>query len=225
MIISMHQPNYIPWLGYFYKIYKSDIFVIADNVQYIKHGYINRNKIKTPQGEKWLTIPVDYKSKLKSNINEVNVRDDLGWRNIHLETIRHNYKKAKYFNHFYEQFKELLLKKHTTISELNISMIKHICKQLEIDTKIVLLSELNVDGRKTENIVNASKAVNADVYLSGHGAKVYNDLEIFKKNNIKLVYSDFKVKKYDQLWGDFLPNMSVVDYIFNCGFDITKVFE
>lgn len=225
MIVSMHQPNYIPWLGYFYKIYKSDVFVIADDVQYTKHSYINRNKIKTSQGSLWLTAPVNFKNSLKQNINQVKTKDKLIWKKKHLRTIEQYYKKAEFFNDFYELFRETLLKEYDTISDLNISMIKSICKLLGINTEIILSSELNVNGKKLERIINICKAVNVDIYLSGQGAKKYNDLQLFEENNIKLVYTDFKIIEYDQLWGDFIGNMSVIDYIFNCGFDIKKVFK
>lgn len=225
MIVSIHQPNYIPWLGYFYKLYKSDVFVIADNVQYTKLGFINRNKIKTPQGDTWLTVPVDYKNSLKQSINQVKTKDELDWKKKHLNAIEQNYKKAKHFNCFYELFREVLLKEYATLSDLNISIIKSICNALEINTQIVLLSELDIKGRKTESVINICKYFNADTYLSGHGAKEYHDLDLFKDNKVKLVYSDFKIIEYEQLWGDFLSNMSIIDYIFNCGLNIQKVFE
>ncbi|MBS4538828.1 WbqC family protein [Clostridium sp. D2Q-11] len=225
MIVSLHQPNYIPWLGYFYKIYKSDIFIIADDLQYIKRGYINRNQIKTPEGLQWLTIPVDYKYNLKSNINEVHTKDDLGWKEKHLRIIEQYYKRSKYFDDFFYLLKENVMKDYDTISDLNINILKMICEVLDIKTEMILLSDLDIEGDKSERIVNICKYLNADTYLSGHGAKAYNDLELFDKNNINLVYSDFQVKEYKQLWGEFIKNMSVIDYIFNCGFDIKKLFN
>lgn len=225
MIASIHQPNYIPWLGYFYKIYKSDVFVILDDIKYIKNSYINRNKIKTPQGSMWLTIPVVYKADLKLKINEVITKDELNWNEKHLKNIEMNYKKTKYFYDFYEVFRDLLLKDYKTICDLNIAIIKKICEVLNIDTEIKLSSELKVDGKSTERLINICKITGTDTYLSGKGGKKYQDEELFRKNNIKLMYSDYNEKKYEQLWGDFLKKMSILDFIFNTGFDIKRIFE
>lgn len=225
MIVSIHQPNYIPWLGYFYKIHKSDIFVFLDDVQYIRRGFINRNRIKTHQGVSWLTVPVESKGKYESNINEMKIKGDLNWKENHLRSIEMNYKRSDYFNDFFNIFKACLIKDHEKLSEMNIDIIKAICKLLNIKTEIILSSELNIKETGTERLINICKLVGADKYLSGGGGAKYQDEKMFKDNSIQLMYSDFHEKQYKQLWGDFTGSLSVIDYIFNCGYKIEEAWD
>lgn len=225
MIVSVHQPNYIPWIGYFYKIYKSDIFVFMDDVQYIRKGFINRNRIKTHQGVSWLTIPVENKGNYGTDINKMKIRNDLQWQENHLKNIEMNYKRSDYFNDFNSIFKDCLIKDYDNLGQLNIYIIKSICRLLNIKTEIILSSELNIKETGTERIISICRAVGANMYLSGSGGSKYQDEKMFEDNSIQLVYSDFKEKQYKQLWGDFAGSLSVIDYIFNCGYEIEKAWD
>jgi hypothetical protein len=225
LVVSIHQPNYIPWIGYFYKIHKSDIFVFLDDVQYIRKGYINRNRIKTHQGVSWLTIPVENKGNYGCNINEMKIRNDMNWKENHLRNIEMNYKKSDYFNDFYSVFKDCLNKNYDNLSELNIGIIKTICRLFDIKTEIILSSELDIKETSTERIISICKLIGANKYLSGSGGSKYQDGKMFEDNSIQLVYSDFKEKQYKQLWGDFTGSLSVIDYIFNCGYNIEKAWD
>lgn len=218
MVVSVHQPNYIPWMGYFYKIKKSDIFVILDDVQYIKKGFINRNRIKTHQGISWLTIPVENKGNYGCNINEISIKNDLNWKEKHLKNIEMNYKKSDFFHDFYDVFKNCIMKDYDKLSKLNIDIIKAICQLLNIKTEMILSSALNIEETSTERIISICKAVGADSYLSGSGGAKYQDEKMFEDHSIKLKYSDFSEKQYKQLWGEFSGGLSIIDYIFNCGF-------
>lgn len=219
MKIGIHQPNYIPWMGYFYKIYKSDVFVIGDGVQFSKDGFINRNRIKTSQGALWLTVPVKQDS-YKHLINEVIISNETDWKTKQLKSIEVFYKKAPYFSDYYEELRTIIMQDWVKLSDLNICMIKSICNVLNIETEIIIGSQLKVQGSSTERIINTCKAVGADEYLSGRGGTNYQDEEMFAQNSIKLTYLNFNQMPYKQLWGEYLENMSVIDYIFNCGFDI-----
>jgi hypothetical protein len=219
MKIGIHQPNYIPWMGYFYKIYNSDVFVIGDAVQFSKDSFINRNRIKTPQGVLWLTIPVKQDS-YKHLINEVIISNDTDWRARQLKSIEVFYKKAPYFGDYYDEFRTILMQDWRKLSDLNICLIKSICKALDINTEIVVASGINVEGSSTQRIINTCNALSADEYLSGSGGAKYQDEEMFEQNSIKLSYLDFKQMPYKQLWGDYTSNLSILDYIFNCGLDI-----
>lgn len=220
MVVSVHQPNYIPWMGYFYKIQKSDIFVILDDVQYIRRGFINRNRIKTHEGVSWLTIPVENKGNYGSNINEISIKNDLNWKENHIKNIEMNYKKSDFFNDFNDIFKSCLMNDYDKLSELNIEIIKTICRLLNIKTKMILSSALNINETSTERIISICRDLGADTYLSGRGGAKYQDEKMFEDNSIKLLYSDFSEKPYKQLWGDFSGGLSVIDYIFNCGYKI-----
>ena len=212
MIVAIHQPNYLPWLGFFYKLLHCDIFVLQGMVEYTS-GITNRCKIKTSQGEKWLTIDVSHKI---TSINEMKVATSK-WRRIHEKTLQVNYGKAPYFKNYSSLFHNVYSEKWNNIAQVNEAFIRLICTLLGVGAKIVLDSDLNVSGNKTELIINICKAVGGDTYLSGFGGKKYMDEKLFLENNIELKYSDFKHPVYNQLWGKFVPNMSIVDLLFNEG--------
>jgi hypothetical protein len=221
LIFSIHQPNYIPYLGYFYKIAKSDVFVILDTVQYPRGQNLSpRNKIKTPQGAYFLTIPVKVpKGKEgKALYTEVTFADD-HWYSKHLKTVEQSYKKAPHYNEIFNIYREVIQKPYNNLSELNIEIIKDFCSYLQIDTKIVKLSELLSEfGQKTDLIIDIAKKLNADRYLSGTGGgKEYNDEIKMNESGIELLYSRFQPPEYKQLWREFIPNLSVLDVLFNCG--------
>jgi hypothetical protein len=221
MIFSIHQPNYIPYLGYFYKISKSDIFVILDTVQYPRgQSFSPRNRIKTPQGAHYLTIPVKVPGGRdgKALYTEILFANE-NWYVNHLKTVEQSYKKAPFFGEIYEIYGSVIKKPFGNISELNIELIKEFCRYLEITTKIVTLSSLLEEfGQKTDLIIDIAKKLEADKYLSGTGGgKEYNNEEKMNAAGIELVYSKFKPVEYKQLWGDFIANLSVIDVLFNCG--------
>jgi len=222
--VSVHQPNFLPWLGYFYKIAKSDVFVILNNVQYIKRSFINRSKIKTPTGEQYLTLPIFQKGKYKQLISECVLYDkEKSTRKI-MGTIRQNYAKAKYFKDYFEQIQEILDTDITNLSEINILLIKWSLKILDIQTEIKILSELeNIIGGASERIVSICKNVGADEYLSGFGGNKYQEKEVFDMSGIKLRITDFQHPVYSQCWGEFLPNLSIIDLLFNYGPESKKI--
>lgn len=224
MVVSVHQPNYIPWMGYFYKIQNSDIFVILDDVQYIRRSFINRNLIKTHQGILRLTVPVENKGYYGCNINEIKIKNNLNWKQNHLKNIEMNYKRSEFFRDFYNIFKSCLLRDYEKLSELNIDIIKITCQLLNIKTEMILSSTLGINETSTERIISICKAIGADTYLSGSGGAKYQDEKLLEENSIKLVYSDFSEKPYKQLWGDFSGGLSIIDYIFNCGYSIENAF-
>jgi len=229
MIVSTHQPAYVPWLGYFDKIAKSDIHIFFDDADYSKNNLFNRNKIKTPKGESWITIPISYKSSMP--ICETKIDNSSNWTENHLKTIKMNYAKAPYFKEYSDIFEKFYSQKWDYLSDITIPMNKLIAKALGIKIKFIKSSELNVEGAKNEKLINLCKAVGADTYLSGRGAKDVNfnphgkpylDEEMFLKNNIKVKYQQFSHPTYKQLWGNFIPNLSIIDFLFNCGVDKFK---
>lgn len=221
---SIHQPAYIPWLGYFDKMAKSDIHIFLDDAKYSKNNLFNRNKIKTPQGEAWLTIPVKYKSDLP--ICQTQIDNSSDWRKNHFKTIKLNYARAPYFKEYLDFLEKFYSKNWRYLSDLTISMNKAIADLLGIEVKFLKSSELKVAGTKNEKLINLCKKVRADTYLSGLGAKdthlnpygkPYLDEELFLKNNIRVIYQKFSYPQYQQLWGEFIPNLSIIDLLFNCG--------
>lgn len=222
-VVAVHQPNYIPWLGYFYKINISDVFVILNDVQFIKDGGINYNNIKTPQGAFRLKIPVDYK--MGQNILDVRTKDELGWKKKHLKTIENFYRKAPFFDEVFSDFKAFLIKEYNNIGDLNERIIVDISQKLGIKTQFVHSSDLNISTQKEERILDICEGLNATIYLSGRGAKAYQNPKNFEKRGIYLKYTSFKTFNYPQLFGEFADNMSILDYLMNCGYDWQRVME
>ncbi len=223
MKVSIHQPDYIPYLGYFYKIYLSDAFVYLDDAQYSNNNLHDKNKVKTANGEVTLKIPVD--DNFGDPINKVKTRDNLGWKQKHLKTILMNYKKTPFFDEIYPQFEELLLREYESLSELNIAVNNFFIEGFGLTDKIYLSSDLGLTSSREERVIDICLAVGADEYISGHGASVYQEEEHFSERGIKLTYTDYKPIEYNQLWKEFIPNMSALDYVLNCGFDFKKVVE
>jgi len=213
--IAIHQPNYLPWIGYFHKIFKSDIFVFLDDVKYTNRDFINRNKIKTPNGWMWLTVPVRSSSKLK--INQVRIDNSKKWRRKHWRSIKTSYGKSKFFSDFEEEFKKVYEKNWKNLSNLNITLIKKICKILGFKIKFIKSSKLNTKEKKDKRILEICKKLQADEYFSGGGAKDYLEKDFFYENNIKLTFQDFEYPEYEQRFDGFVPKLSFIDVLFNLG--------
>ena len=223
-IISIHQPNYIPWLGYFYKIYQSDVFVFLDNVQYSNKGMHDFHYIKNPQGRLRLKIPV--KANFGDYILDVRLNNELKWRENHLQQLESNYKKAPYFKEVFQDVQTIFSQEYEFISTMNMRLIELITAKFGIETTFIKSSDLCVvDTEKNDRIYSICKKLNAAIYYSGTGAAVYQDAEEFKSKGIELLYSTFKPFKYPQFWGEFESNISILDYLMHCGYDWENVLR
>jgi len=215
MICAIHQPQYLPWLGYFDKVAQADIFVILDDVQYKKNEWQNRNKIKTAQGWQWLTVPVIYK--FGEKINQVKINNQANWRKQHYQSLSINYKKASYFVQYDPFFKQVYEQSWDKIVDINVYLLKHLLQLLKINTRLIRSSELGIKTASTERLVDICKSLKADTYLSGIGGRDYLDLPLFSQNNISVIFQEYKHPEYVQLYNKFEPFMSVVDLLFNHG--------
>lgn len=220
MIATIHQPEYLPYIGFFDRIKKADTFVILDNVQYQKNAFINRNKIKTSQGWQWLTVPVKKREKL-DDINKLQIDNSSNWKEKHLKTIILNYKKTPYFKKYIGLFEDVYKKEWNLIADLDIYLIENIIEMLEIKKEIKKSSSLGVKDKGIEKLINICKTVRADIYLCGPGNEKYNMTdavsEKFQKQNIKVIFHKFTPPIYQQQFGKFIPNLSIIDFLFNCG--------
>jgi len=220
MIVSVHQPNYLPWVGLFHKMALSDVFVIFDDVQLVRgKSYVTRTRIKTPNGTTWLTVPVLGKGDFK-NINEVEIVTTDNWRKKHLKSIDFAYRKAKYYSEYIDVFREIYAKEWTKLVDLNCEIIRVMNKVLDIRAELVFSSKLSdgIERSGLDKIMQIVKEVKADTYLTGtgKGSQRYMDEEVFKKAGIQLQYQDFVHPIYLQLWGgEFVENLSMVDLMFN----------
>ncbi len=216
--IAILQSNYIPWKGYFDIINSVDEFVFYDTEQYTKRDWRNRNKIKTPNGSIWLTIPVNVKGKYYQSIDETTVTDNT-WRRKHWNSIVSNYSKAKYFKQYKELFYNLYLSSdEKLLSQINFKFIKVINEILGIKTKLNWSKSFNPQGEKSIKLLDICKKTGANEYLSGPSAKSYLDSSIFTQNGIKVSWMDYSnYKEYNQLYPPFDHAVSVIDLIFNEG--------
>lgn len=225
MIISIHQPDYIPYLGYYYKISKSNKFVFLEDCQFSNDNMHNWNRIKTSQGECKLKIPVNYF--FGDSINKVKTRDELNWKEKHLKTIKMNYSRSEYFNIIFPKFEEILLRDYDNLADLNIAISTWIIHEFGFKVEIFRSSNMNINTLHEERVIDICNLLNGNVYLSGNGAKAYQIEEHFIKKGVKLIYTDYNPILYKQMWGKngFLKNLSILDYIFNCGFNWTYVLN
>ncbi|MBI2050316.1 MAG: WbqC family protein [Parcubacteria group bacterium] len=217
MKIVIHQPEYLPWLGFFDKLTTCDLYVALDHVQY-QRGFINRNRIKTPHGTHWLTVPIMHKFH-RSSINTVLINNQTDWKREHLLTLQHNYANAPFFKKHADFFTETFSRDWQNISDLDMHLMQYLMSMLDIAVPIQKSSELGVEGKSTELLITICKKVNADFYLSGEGGKNYMDLKRFEEEGIAVEFQDFNHPVYEQQFPQdgFAPNMSIVDLLFNCG--------
>lgn len=215
--IVILQPGYLPWLGFFDQMYKCDTFVILDDAQYDKHGWRNRNRIKTSQGVQWLTVPVLISGKNKPIIKDVLIDNRTTWHKKHLRSIEQNYKKSQFFSDYFYIFEEILSKEWKYLIDLDMELIFRLNTVLGLNRKIVFASDLNMKADKTGRLINICQMLDASKYLTGDAAKDYIDEAEFTKNNIKLEFHNYSHPNYKQLYGEFMPYLSIIDLIFNHG--------
>jgi hypothetical protein len=223
MILAAHQPNFIPWIGYFHKMARADKFVLADDVQYTTHGFINRNHIKTVNGKQWLTVPVITKGRGLQKINEVRIDKDQDWQRRHWNSLQTNYKYAPYFDYYADFFERLYQKEWVFLVDLNITLIEFVREALNISCPVILSSELDLtyglveSSEATERIVDMVKKTGCAKYLSGESGKKYLNEKLFEDAGIELIYADFAHPKYHQQFGEFVSHLSIIDLLFNEG--------
>ena len=225
MIVAIHQPQYLPWLGYFNKMIACDIFCYLDNVQYKKNEWQNRNRIKTAQSWQWLTVPVQYRFPQK--INEVTINNTVNWKRKHLQALITNYNKAPFFRKHIGFFEDIYSRDWEFLSELNIHLIEHICKMLNLGKRpTILASNLHLSEEPTERLVDICQSLGGDTYLSGQDGIKYMNPERFAESGVKVLVQDYKHPVYPQLFGNFQSHMSVLDLLFNCGPEsLEKIME
>jgi len=223
--VSILQPGYIPWLGFFEQMDYADIFVVYDDVQYDKNGWRNRNRIKTPQGIQWLTIPVLTSSRMGQLVNEVEVDNRTNWRSKHIKAIELNYKKAPFFNDYFPFFEDVFSREWTKLIHCDMFIIYKIREILGINKPLFYSSELLSKGKNTDRLISMCKELNADEFYEGSSGRNYIDDKIFEDNGIKITYQDYQHPVYPQLYGDFIPYLSVIDLIFNCGKESLKTIQ
>jgi hypothetical protein len=215
-VVAIHQPQYLPWLGYFDKLDRCDIFCLLDTVQYKKNEFQNRNRIKTAQGWQWLTVPVTYR--FPQRINEVGINLTVDWQRKHLQALKTNYGKAPFFDTYMASFEEFYQQSYELLAEVNVGCIRLLLELLGLERKLVLASSLPVETEDpTLRLVEICKTLEGDTYISGKDGANYMDLDIFHSHQVQILLQEFKHPEYPQCYDAFEPNLSIVDLLFNCG--------
>jgi hypothetical protein len=217
MIVAVHQPNYLPYLGFFDKMRQADVFVIHDDAQFTDSEFIHRNRIRIYNGWKWLTVPV-FKEPVA--IRDVRIKSDAVnnapvWSKAHFREICANYKKTPYYDVYARELEEIYQRGYERLIDLNMRLIRVLMKAFDINVELVFSSTLGLESKSTQKLVDIVHAVGGDVYLSGGGGRKYLDESLFK--DVKLVYQDFRHPVYEQRYPGFVPNMSAIDALFNTG--------
>jgi len=218
MILSANQPYFSPFPGFFYKAHLSDIFVILDTVQFPQGTtWVTRNRFKSHQGTLWMTVPVWKKGLGLQRINRVKICHEGRWAKKHVESLKSAYRKAPYFEDHLEFVERMFSSNMEKIADLNLQIIRYLLDQLHIETKLILLSELDIEARGDRLLIELCQKLGADRFLAQKGAKKYLNEPLFKDTGIELAYFKAPSPVYPQLWGSFISNLSTFDLMFNCG--------
>ena len=226
MIVANHQPQYVPYLGFFHKLARCELLVVMDDVQFLERGHQHRNLIKMQTGTQWLTVPVlQNRGQL---IRDVVIDPAQNWRRKHWAALQANYGPTPFFKKLAPELQAILLEgTHTHLCALDMDLLRWVMKELGLAVPMVLSSTLAVSGEQSERHIDICRTVGADVYLSGSGGRQYMDLDLFARAGISVQFSDFTAREYPQRFPQhgFIPNLSVLDALFNCGPDARALIE
>ena len=217
MILTAHQPVYLPWLGLFHKSASADLFCYFDIVQYQRKDYNNRNKIKTSNGELWLSVPVESKNHLNKNVSKILIVQD-NWVKKHLKSIELNYKKAPFYKDYFPKLESILINNSKgSLGQLNLKLLEYFMECLKIDTPIVRASDYSFNGVGSDLVLDMCVELGADSYIFGKQGENYANVKAFKEVGIMINFQDYIHPVYKQIGRDFLPYMSIIDLLFNEG--------
>lgn len=215
--MTIHQPEYLPWLGFFDKVRQCELLVLLDHVPFTKNYFQNRNRIRGAEGPLWLTVPVKTKGKFNQPIRNVGIDNVNPWKRKNLNTLLQNYRKAPFFDLYAPFFNDFYQRDWALLSELNETCIRYLLEQLGINITLIRSSTLGIEGNKSDLILDICKKTGASLYLSGISGKEYLQESSFREAGIEIQYQEFHHPIYSQLHEPFIPCMSVVDLLFNHG--------
>jgi hypothetical protein len=222
--VVVHQPDFLPYLGFFHRFLHADTYVALDHVQFVQHSagaWTHRDKIKTRQGEAWLSLSVK-KCTLDTAIKDVTLSDQSSWKASNLNLLRENYGKAPFFAQMFSRLESLYNNRFERMVSFNLALIDMVCDLLNIRIERINSSDLDVAGRKSDMVAAIVGEVGGTRYLSGKGAAAYHDQTPFEGRGIEVIWQRFEHPVYPQQFGNFIPYLSVIDALFNCGPDETS---
>lgn len=216
MRVTIHQPDFAPWLGFFNRLAHSDLFIILDDVSFNRYGWQHRDKVKTPTGAQWLTIPVKKSGRAGELIKDVELQD-FDWRKKHIRTLETYYGKAPFFMSHKQPIFDIYTGDSTLLADFNCRLLSFFIRFLGIEIETVYASKLGAEGTKSEKLIDLIRRVGGTSYLSGLGARDYLDEDLFVAAGISVEWQSYKHPTYPQLFGTFEPSLSIIDAYFNCG--------
>lgn len=223
MILSAHQPAYLPWLGQFHKIALADMFCFFDDVQYQPKSFDNRNRMKLVNGPAWLTVPVNKSGFLEKSYLEIEIQPGNPWARKHWKAIEGSYRKAPYFERYAPELEPFYGRSWDRLADLNHEMLLLLLRFLEIDVPVVRMSDHAFKGAKSALVEDMCTTLGADIYIFGAQGRDYADIDSFMQAGVVPYFQSYNHPVYPQLHGDFEPYMSVLDLLFNCGPDSRDV--
>lgn len=232
MIVSGHQPAYLPWLGLIHKASLSDVFVFMDDVDYVAQDFINRNQIKTAQGNPhWLSVPVDLKSSASSKIKDIVIsRENLSplkaWPAKHWMSLKSSYSKAPFFKSYADFFEDLYLKREWfRLADLNFYLFENLLNFFGVKTDVKKASEYSFKAKKSDLLLEHCKAFEASILVTGTQGKDYLKKEDFDRAGVAVYHQEYHHPIYSQRFGEFVTHLSAVDLLFNCGDESPSIFQ
>ncbi len=217
MRVTILQPSYLPWLGFFEQMSRSDKFVLLDDVQYTRRDWRNRNRIRVKEGWVWLTVPILQKSRFSQSLLETRIDNSVAWRKKHLETLRLHYCKSPFFEDYFPQCQKIYQKDWIFLFDLCLETIRLVKEGMGIETPLLRSSELKTSGEKTDRLISICQELDATHYLSGEAGSNYISEEDFANKGIGLEYQNYVHPVYPQRYPGFVSYLSAVDLLFNCG--------
>jgi hypothetical protein len=218
MVVSTHQPLFLPWPGFFFKAMHADCLVLLDEVQFPRdRGWMSRNRLKSRRGEFWLRVPVNRKGRGLQLIRDVEIAEGKEWRKKHEKGIEQNYVHAPYFGELFPEIRAIYRKSHKKLVSLNVELIRLMWNALSLKKTLLLQSGLKVAGKGTDLLIEICRRLDAREYLAYKAAEKYLDTERIEHHEIEVKLIDFYPPVYPQLWGDFIYNLSTLDLLLNCG--------
>ena len=217
MRVTILQPSYLPWLGFFEQMSRADKFVLLDDVQYTRRDWRNRNRIRVKESWVWLTVPVQQKRRFSQSLLETRIDNSVSWRRKHLETLRQHYCKAPFFEKYFPRCQQVYEKDWTFLFDLCLETINLIKEEMGIETPFLRSSEMKPSGEKTQRLVSICRELGATHYLSGESGSNYIAEEDFSSQGIALEYQNYEHPVYPQRYTGFVPHLSAIDLLFNCG--------
>ena len=223
MILTAHQPCYLPWLGLFHKIARADRFISFNQVQYQAKDWNNRNRIKTHQGPIWLSVPVLRKGRLDRNYSDIKINNNVNWQKKHWNSLKANYTKAPHFKKYADYFENVYAREWDTLVELNESMLQWFLNTIGLNSTVESAADFDFAGEKSDLVLDMCQKTGADTYIFGPQGIEYADMDAFMACGIDVEFDQYNHPQYQQLQGDFISHLSIVDLLFNCGEDSLEI--